>query len=356
MRRSDSLEDAVLTAAQIAGVGAAVATAAARLHAAGQVHGAIAPSTVTIDPASGIPSLSEPRGQGRPADDVAAIGSLLTSLLARQVPGDPWSALTRRVHGTDDGEARWAVARIAAAAGDPRDDRRPSAESLAAQLAAVEGAALPAARPEQGRPDHARRRPWARAVAVLVVATGAVGAGVVARGRFRAPPREPPVLAEAKVRADPASTTLPPSPGPAARLWPPTDATMRACPPAGPDRRGADRPVVEDVDGDGCPDAVTIDATSVSVGAAQFTAGQPGDLLVLGDWRCEGASTVALVRPSTGEVFVFDGWAPSTSDLAGRLVRRVPGATGLRAADRCGHALVDVGTGAPVDIATGSSS
>ncbi|MGH9085045.1 MAG: hypothetical protein ACRDYW_06295 [Acidimicrobiales bacterium] len=29
----------------------------------------------------------------------------------------------------------------------------------------------------------------------------------------------------------------------------------------------------------------------------------------MGDWACQGAPVPAVLRPSTGEVFVFPGWA-----------------------------------------------
>lgn len=46
-----------------------------------------------------------------------------------------------------------------------------------------------------------------------------------------------------------------------------------------------------------------------------FRIGQPGDVLLLGDWDCDGSRTAALYRPSTGEVFIFDTW-PSDGPLS----------------------------------------
>jgi hypothetical protein len=43
---------------------------------------------------------------------------------------------------------------------------------------------------------------------------------------------------------------------------------------------------------------------------------------------------VALLRPSTGAVFVFSGWADAGSTLDERERTRLPGATDLRAAPR----------------------
>ena len=47
----------------------------------------------------------------------------------------------------------------------------------------------------------------------------------------------------------------------------------------------------------------------MSVGAARFRVGATGDRLAVGDWTCDGKVNVAVVRPRTGEVFVFSTWA-----------------------------------------------
>ena len=78
-----------------------------------------------------------------------------------------------------------------------------------------------------------------------------------------------------------------------------------------------------DLDGDGCPSfAVWIPGAATNAIEAvvdptedeprRYTLGEPGDLLVLGDWNCDdvdGADTPALYRPTTGQVFYFLEWA-----------------------------------------------
>ena len=64
--------------------------------------------------------------------------------------------------------------------------------------------------------------------------------------------------------------------------------------------------------------------------------------MTVGDWDCDGVHTAALLRPATGEVFVFDAWAGPGVDLTARRVGRVPGATGLSAADLDGDACDEV--------------
>ena len=88
-----------------------------------------------------------------------------------------------------------------------------------------------------------------------------------------------------------------------------------------------------DVDGDGCPEALRVGDGFVESGERRWVVGAPGDLLALGDWDCSGARSLAVLRPSTGEVFVFDGWAAEGDDRVAPLLGRVDGASTIRAAD-----------------------
>jgi hypothetical protein len=40
-----------------------------------------------------------------------------------------------------------------------------------------------------------------------------------------------------------------------------------------------------------------------------FALGRPGDVVLFGDWDCDGRDTPALYRPSSGTVHQFDRWA-----------------------------------------------
>jgi hypothetical protein len=64
-----------------------------------------------------------------------------------------------------------------------------------------------------------------------------------------------------------------------------------------------------DTDGDGCPEAVTLDDRIATVGNISIELGQAGDLPVLADHDCDGIVTPVLLRPDTGEVFVFAAWS-----------------------------------------------
>ncbi|MGH9138724.1 MAG: hypothetical protein ACRD0G_17045, partial [Acidimicrobiales bacterium] len=104
-------------------------------------------------------------------------------------------------------------------------------------------------------------------------------------------------------------------------------------------------PPAADADGDGCREPVVIVDGEVRVGSRRFAVGQPGDQLVAGDWECDGDATVAVLRPATGEVFVFDGWSSAGGELSVAPVTTVDEPVTLVADDPEGdgcHTLVAV--------------
>lgn len=90
-------------------------------------------------------------------------------------------------------------------------------------------------------------------------------------------------------------TSVPVTTSPAPAPWP---AHCSVPAPTGPD-----------VDGDGCPEAVALDGRTARVGSVTVELGRDGDLVALGDWDCDGIATPALLRPRSGEVFVFPEWS-----------------------------------------------
>lgn len=60
----------------------------------------------------------------------------------------------------------------------------------------------------------------------------------------------------------------------------------------------------------------------------RYQVGEPGDILVVGDWDCRGDATPGLYRPGTGEVFLFDTWPSGTA-----VTSRPATATGLTGGD-----------------------
>ena len=112
-------------------------------------------------------------------------------------------------------------------------------------------------------------------------------------------------------------------------------------------------PPAADVDGDGCPEPLVVEGTTVDAGIAQWSLGEPGDLVALGDWDCDGDASAALLRPGTGDVFVFSAWAPADEPVTVASTRRVDGGVGLRAeaaGDGCDRLVVDLAAGGTTPI------
>ena len=105
-----------------------------------------------------------------------------------------------------------------------------------------------------------------------------------------------------------------------------TTVALGAAPPAPETAAASGCRAVErsrpDVDGDGCGDDVSIEHDVVVAGGHRYRVGRVGDLAAIGDWDCDGTSTIAVLRPEDGTVHVFDRWA-----LDGRPARASYGAT-----------------------------
>ncbi|MGH9111723.1 MAG: hypothetical protein ACRDZN_05425 [Acidimicrobiales bacterium] len=126
--------------------------------------------------------------------------------------------------------------------------------------------------------------------------------------------------------------------------------------PAAPDCPGV-APPAADVDGDGCAESVVVDGGTISAGTDRWTLGGPGDLAAVGDWDCDGAASPALLRPATGDVFVFRGWAAHDRPVTVAAAGNVGGSIGIRAqhrADGCDDLLLDLPSGSATTVAVPS--
>ncbi|HEV2766472.1 MAG TPA: protein kinase [Acidimicrobiales bacterium] len=303
-----------LEPAAMARVVAGLATTLADLHDRGIVHGRVRADHVLVAGTSGEPvlcGLAEARTVERPAeaapdatDDTEALAHLVATLTS------PHSD-----HLT--GALRQAVERWHAGAA------RPTSRSLAVALAGLVPDQPPAAGPgttsgrslPPRRPPAPRRRPGPRwlAVAGAVAVTVGIAAAVALVFAGGGPPspaavdipvaaavpeRSTSTSAPATTSTVPPLTTVPPPPT--------TEAPVRVFPP--PECPPADPPAA-DVDGDGCPDPVEVSDGVVAAAGARWQVGAPDDLVVIGDWDCDGLATAAVVRPSSGHVWTFPRWA-----------------------------------------------
>jgi hypothetical protein len=256
---------------------------------------------------------------------------------------------------------------VAERAADADPTRRPAARALASLLAEIAGEAPSPAgprrlgRPEPTVPEHPHplepayevardlvaRVPRTKLVAAVGVVVGmlvvvAVGSRVAtARGGAatidEVGPPESSIVA----------TTMPPPPDPAptsARVWP----TSTPCAPLSD---GGER---HDVDGDGCPELVTVTAGAIVVGDRRYEIGEDGESVAVSDWDCDGRATPAVLRPDTGELFVFDSWASVDAPTTARLLQTVRGAVSLHGGEpRCGVLTVVDASGATTMLEVG---
>ena len=74
----------------------------------------------------------------------------------------------------------------------------------------------------------------------------------------------------------------------------------------------------------------------------RWTIGLAGDVVVVGDWDCDGMETPSLLRPATGTVYAFNEWAPGGRDVVAELLGTLAGASRLTADDVDGDGCDDV--------------
>lgn len=322
----------------VAGVVGALASTVADLHDLGVVHGRVRAEHVVLH-GSGRPVLCGFGGAGRigqvvagrelrPADDVEALGELLLSLLW-PADTDDWEPIPERRVGRRPwgGFAQRALLNLAdqACAEDP--SVRPSARALAeAVVAAVPGACLAseeAAAVEVpgivslfdgvlgARPVEEGEAPWRRVATVAAAAVGlglvVFGAGSVLRGGG-APVVEPVAAA--------------PAPVPVVSVGPTSTVVAEATPTT----------AVVEVDG------------------ARYGVGEPGDHVLVDDWDCDGTTTAAVVRSSTGEVFVFDAWPAAGEPMSVAPVARVEGAVAAEPGPGCTALVVTAADGTATEL------
>lgn len=308
---------------QTAAVVAAVATIVADLHDLGLTHGKLEPSHILLD-GEGRPVLCSPAGTGRPSDDVEAIGEILAGLLGCELDGEPIPDrrfIRSRSPSWRHGHLHRALLNLADQARADEETHRPTARALAASIHdLVPDAHLSPTRqldePASATPltpgsdidrsERPRRGTASRGRRILVGSVAAAALMLLLIGWRSLLTTAPPPRPDAGVGDIPAHPD--------------------GCHPPGPTQA----PGV-DIDGDGCPEPIAADEGVVRVGDRRWAIGEPTDDLAFGDWDCDGQATAALLRPRSGEVFVFDQWAEPGEELVARRAATVPGATAIEA-------------------------
>ena len=315
-------DERALRAGEMAGVLAVVAATVAELHRSGVVHGQIRADHVLLDGRRpvlhGVRS-ADPATPSRIAADIADLGRLASSQAARCPRLLDRTARLQLAH----------LGGLAASTPDALD-----AERLARELSRVRGARLPRVhvtarglfagrrctatvhpRPaNEAGGDPEPRRAGSTAARAGAAVTLVLGVLLVGAGWTRLQPARPRL---ARVPADPTSRS---------------DGAPRCPPNTGGVARGASLPI--DLDGDGCPESVSVSGTTVTVDGVRYTLGRPGDVVVFGTWRPGDVPSPAVLRPRTGAVFVFHGWPGPRHDLTAHPAAVVPGAVTLRVRSR----------------------
>lgn len=319
------------SAGHLATVFAAAFEAVAELHRAGVAHGSLSAESIHLDAADRplLARLADAR-PGTPVAneaDVSAVVELLTQACDRLQSANPsWA---QRLSGSARTERR--IHRLIAEYHHTPRAQRPSAQQLAGDLAAMVRAAplspenevdadddprvdssaslaptrlfrTRPPRPEPHTSTNLSRTIMAAAGAVVVGAAAAIAVVWLVGGS--ASHGGPSSAAVTTTSREPVASgaadelnVAPPEPTPSA--------------PACAGLVVADRCELVEL-GDGF----------VVVGDQHFAVGTGNEHLAFGDWDCDGTATVAAVRPSTGEVFVFDEWrfdGPVEARLVARL-------------------------------------
>jgi hypothetical protein len=100
------------------------------------------------------------------------------------------------------------------------------------------------------------------------------------------------------------------------------------------------------------PGCATIRAGLLSVGGVSYAVGESDDVAAVGRWDC-GAPSLALLRPSTGQIWLYRGWPSGTAPVRPSLGAVVPGARRLTVSHgaTCDTLLVVRGDGTRLPVA-----
>jgi hypothetical protein len=72
----------------------------------------------------------------------------------------------------------------------------------------------------------------------------------------------------------------------------------------------------------------------------RYAVGEPGDVVLLGDWDCDGTASPVVHRPATGQVWRFDAWPETTTPLAPAVVSTGAADVAVRRSGDCDQLVV----------------
>jgi hypothetical protein len=261
----------------------------------------LAPTASAADPRADVPLRSQDLGSTAP----------LRRVIERATARDRTARhATARELADDLDEVRQHLEAERGEASPPR-----AAVHRAGVLGARPGAAASAERPApRAEPPAQRTGPLTElrrrhlvVLATLVLAIPVGLTGWLSSGRqVPDPPEEAPGAASTRGEV-----------GSAAEI----DATRSTPPPTCPHRPAPDivgEVHLADVEGRGCRVPVVWDGHELHVPVEDGTVARydlgaaPGDVLLLGDWSCDGHDSPALYRPDDGQLFVFEAFAEDT--------------------------------------------
>lgn len=298
---SDLWNAGPFTVEELCGLGAALAQTLAALHTAGVSHGALERAHVIVSDAGRPVLCGVGSGQIRGDDgtwasavarDCTDLGVLLEGLLDEvSIPTGLIPALRARRCARD--LRRVAVRASTGAIGDAPD--------LARQLSGLPGARLPGPVSTDRESSSSRRSTVSLRIAVGLALVGFACMALGVHGLIRAqtsraePPEVTPHLSTGSQLTKTRATG---------------DLTDGGC------RSSA------------VPDA-RLEGHTLVAGGNRYQVGQPDDLVRLGDWDGDGVATPALLRPSTGAVFLFDRWPAAGAPVRATIAIAVPDALDL---------------------------
>ena len=206
-----------------------------------------------------------------------------------QDPAGPAAAVSDEDGDRPPGSASQPLGQTGVSADTPASGSGESAVE-SADTAATSGAATEASgfAATGGAPDHTSTGGPTTGRDATETSGFAAGGGVPGHTATGGPTTGRDATGRAATRAD----------DPAYASWPASDSGGSAEPAAG---------LIHDWDG------------------RRYAIGTEGDLVVIGDWDCDGVATPAIARPGTGQVAMFDRWPPpeatiSESDASARRV------------------------------------